>query len=316
ASIPTDEFDRSRLLAAEKESIGLFVSTHPLREVGPALIARADCALSELGARRDGEWVTVGGMLAQAKRIRTKKGDPMMFATLDDLEGSVELVIFGKALAAAGDGVADDSIVLVRGRIDHKDRDRTCLVAQQIDPFEPTPEEVQEAEEAAAKAALPPPALRLRLDAAVLPESALRDLKELLGGFPGEAEVVIEQRLHDPPCLLDHVLAREVRAVAVERGLQEHLVRRGSLAALRRELHVELDHRRTRLIGAMGVEQDPDPRSRIDPEHDLAGLRPAAAHLDEVDSGRVLEDQPKFGLRDGQPLAGADEERDARPAPV
>ena len=190
--IPLAEFDRSELLAAEKESLGLFISAHPLKEVRAALDARVDCSLGELHSRRDGEWVTVGGMVAQAKRIRTKNGDPMMFATLDDLEGSVELVIFGKALAAAGDGVADDSIVLVRGRIDHKDRDRTCLVAQQIDPFEPTPEEVQEAEEAAAKAALPPPALRLRLDAAVLPESALRDLKELLGGFPGEAEVVIE----------------------------------------------------------------------------------------------------------------------------
>jgi DNA polymerase III subunit alpha len=82
--------------------------------------------------------------------------------------------------------------VLVRGRVDHKDRDRTCLVVQQIDPFEPTPEEVQEAEEAAAKAALPPSALRLRLDAAALPASALRELKELLSGFPGEAEVVVE----------------------------------------------------------------------------------------------------------------------------
>jgi DNA polymerase III subunit alpha len=192
APIPMIEFDRSELLAAEKESLGLFISAHPLKEVRAALGARVDCSLAELSARRDGEWVTVGGMIVQAKRIRTKKGDPMMFATLDDLEGSVELVIFGKALAAGGDAAAADSIVLVRGRVDHKDRDRTCLVVQQIDRFAPTPEELAEAEEAAAKAAVPPAALRLRLDAAALPASALRDLKELLAGFPGEAEVVIE----------------------------------------------------------------------------------------------------------------------------
>jgi DNA polymerase III subunit alpha len=192
APIPMIEFDRSELLAAEKESLGLFISAHPLKEVAPALSARVDCSLAQLAGRRDGEWVTVGGMIAQAKRIRTKKGDPMMFATLDDLEGSIELVIFGKALDASGEAAATDSIVLVRGRVDHKDRDRTCLVVQQIDPFEPTPEEVQEAEEAAAKAALPPSALRLRLDAAALPASALRELKELLSGFPGEAEVVVE----------------------------------------------------------------------------------------------------------------------------
>jgi DNA polymerase-3 subunit alpha len=192
APIPMVEFDRTELLAAEKESLGLFISAHPLKDVKPALDAAADWSLAELSGRPDGDWVTVGGMIAQSKRIRTKKGDPMMFATLDDLETSVELVIFGKALTASGDAVANDSIVLVRGRVDHKDRDRTCLVVQQIDPFEPTESEVRQAEEAAAKAAVPPSPLRLRLDAGVLPASALGDLKELLSGFPGEAEVVVE----------------------------------------------------------------------------------------------------------------------------
>ena len=64
-----------------------------------ALRAAVDCPLAELDGRRDGDWVTVGGMITQAKKIRTKKGDPMMFATLDDLEGSVEMLVFGKALA-------------------------------------------------------------------------------------------------------------------------------------------------------------------------------------------------------------------------
>jgi DNA polymerase-3 subunit alpha len=192
APIPLIEFERAELLAAEKESLGLFISAHPLKEVRAALTARADCSLAELSARKDGEWVTVGGMIGQAKRIRTKKGDPMMFATLDDLEGSVELVIFGKALAAGGDAAADDSIVLVRGRVDHRDRDKTCVVVQQIDPFDPSPEEVLEAAEAAARATAPPNALRLRLDASALPASALQELKELLAGFPGEAEVVVE----------------------------------------------------------------------------------------------------------------------------
>jgi DNA polymerase-3 subunit alpha len=131
-------------------------------------------------------------MIAQAKRIRTKKGDPMMFATLDDLDGSAELVIFGKALASSEAAVADDAIVLVRGRVDHKDRDKTCVIAQQIERFEPSPEEVLEAAEQAAKRAHSPTALRLRLDASVLPASVLVELKELLAGFPGESEVVIE----------------------------------------------------------------------------------------------------------------------------
>ena len=192
APIPAVEFDRAELLAAEKESIGLFISAHPLKEVRAALRARVDCPLSDLADRRDGDWVLVGGMITETKKIRTKKGDPMMFATLDDLEGSVELLVFGNALAAAGEVLAPDSIVLVRGRVDHKDRDKTCIVAQQIEPFRPSAEEVSEAEEQEARQAATPSALRLRLDATALAASVLGELKDVLAGFPGDCEVVIE----------------------------------------------------------------------------------------------------------------------------
>jgi DNA polymerase III subunit alpha len=192
APIPAIEFDRAELLAAEKESIGLFISAHPLKEVGPVLRARVDCPLAELSGRRDGDWVTVGGMITETKRIRTKKGDPMMFATLDDLEASVELLVFGNALSAAGELLAPDSIVLVRGRVDHKDRDVTCIVVQQVDPFEATAEEVAMAREQAARQPSFPSALRLRLDATALAASVLSELKDVLAGFPGESEVVIE----------------------------------------------------------------------------------------------------------------------------
>jgi DNA polymerase-3 subunit alpha len=192
APIPDVEFDRAELLAAEKESIGLFISAHPLKEVRAALRARVDCPLSDLAGRRDGDWVLVGGMITETKKIRTKNGDPMMFATLDDLEASVELLVFGKALAAAGEVVAADSIVLVRGRVDHKDRDKTCIVAQQIEPFRPSAEEVSEAEEREARQSATPSPLRLRLDATALAASVLGDLKDVLTGFPGDCEVVIE----------------------------------------------------------------------------------------------------------------------------
>jgi DNA polymerase-3 subunit alpha len=192
APIPTVEFERAELLAAEKESIGLFISAHPLKEVGAALRARVDCTLGELSGRHDGDWVTVGGMITQAKKIRTKKGDHMMFATLDDLASSVEVLVFGKALSEYEAALLPDSIVVVRGRVDHKDREKTCLVAQSIERFEPTPEEVRLAAEQEAKATRVPEALRLRLDASLLPATALAELKDLLTGFPGEADVVIE----------------------------------------------------------------------------------------------------------------------------
>jgi DNA polymerase-3 subunit alpha len=192
APIPGDEFDRADLLAAEKESLGLFISAHPLKDVGPALRAKSDSTLAELSGRRDGDWVTVGGMVTQAKKIKTKKGDFMMFATLYDLDASVEIIVFGKTLASCEDALAADSIVLVRGKVDHKDRDTTCVIAQQVERFEPTEKEVLEAQVQAAKPALSPSALKLRLDATALPASVVGDLKELLSGFPGESDVVIE----------------------------------------------------------------------------------------------------------------------------
>jgi DNA polymerase III subunit alpha len=192
APIPAVEFDRAELLAAEKESIGLFISAHPLKEVRAALQARVECPLSDLTGRKDGDWVTVGGMIVETKQIRTKKGDPMMFATLDDLDASVELLVFGNVLATAGEVLAQDSIVLIRGKVDHKDRDTTCIVVQQVERFEPTAEEVEQAREQAARRPAMPSALRLRLDATALAASVLSELKDLLAGFPGESEVVVE----------------------------------------------------------------------------------------------------------------------------
>jgi DNA polymerase-3 subunit alpha len=194
APIPMIEFDRHEMLAAEKESIGLFISAHPLKDVRAAMREKVDCSLGDLSGRRDGDWVTVGGMITETKRIRTKKGDPMMFATLDDLETSLEMIVFGKPLLACEEALAPDSIVIVRGRVDHKDREKTCLIVQQADRFQPTEEEVAEAQEREAVAPSGPDALRLRLDANALPASVLGELRELLTGFPGESEVVIELR--------------------------------------------------------------------------------------------------------------------------
>ncbi|HTU95513.1 MAG TPA: DNA polymerase III subunit alpha [Solirubrobacteraceae bacterium] len=192
APIPGDEFDQNELLANEKEALGLFISAHPLKEVGPALRAKSDSPLGELSTRRDGDWVTIGGMVTQSKKIKTKKGDFMMFATLYDLETSVEIIVFGKTLASCEDALETDSIVLVRGKVDHKDRDTTCLIAQQVELFQPSEEEVLEAQVQAAKPALSPSALKLRLDATALPASVIGELKDVLSGFPGESDVVIE----------------------------------------------------------------------------------------------------------------------------
>jgi DNA polymerase-3 subunit alpha len=188
--IPGEEFDKAELLAVEKEAIGLFISAHPLKEVREALRAAVDAPLMALHERKDGEWVTAGGIITAAKKIRTKKGDPMMFATLDDLEGAMEVLIFGKALAEYEGVLGVDEVVLVRGRVDHGDKG-TSLIAQTVEPFAPSPEEVEAAREAAALEPAGPQPLTVRLDATGLPASIIDELKHVFGNHCGECEVVL-----------------------------------------------------------------------------------------------------------------------------
>ena len=184
--------DRKQLNEWEKETLGLFLSSHPLKEVRPALRAKVDCSLADLADKQkypDGTSVTVGGMIAECKRIRTKKGDPMMFATLDDLEGQVELLVFNSAYAANADKVDVDKIVIVRGRVDHKEEGDTKLVAQEVEAFEPTPEEVL----AAAELVASEPVVRrltIQVDPGV-PETFLEDLREVVSHHRGDYELLL-----------------------------------------------------------------------------------------------------------------------------
>jgi DNA polymerase III subunit alpha len=187
--IPTLPDERQELNAMEKETLGLFLSSHPLKEVRAALRTRVDCSLAELPKKADGEWVTVGGMVVESKKIRTKKGDPMLFATLDDLEGQVEMLVFNSAYADNADKVDGQAVIVVRGRVDHKEQGETKLVAQEIERFEPTPEEIDRAADEAL-AHRPAPRLVLHVSPEVS-DAFLEELKDVVRHFPGEHEVLL-----------------------------------------------------------------------------------------------------------------------------
>jgi DNA polymerase III subunit alpha len=194
--ISAAEFERSMLLAAEKETLGTYLSSHPLTDVRDALRARVDCSLAELGAKPDGSWVTVGGIVTERKKIRTKKGADMMFATLDDVEGQVELLIFNSAFAANEQTIAADAVLLVRGRVDHKERGETKLVVQETETFEPGEEELARATASAARSEEP---LVLRVSAADCAPALLEELKAVFEHFPGETEVMLEMQTREGP---------------------------------------------------------------------------------------------------------------------
>jgi DNA polymerase-3 subunit alpha len=195
--VPPLPDEREQVNEWEKETLGLFLSSHPLKEVRHALRAKVDCSLAELSDKKwDGKWVTVGGMIAECKRIRTRKGDPMVFATLDDLEGQVEMLVFNSAYADNAEQVEVDRIVIVRGRVDHKEGDEVKLVAQDVEAFEPSAEEVLRATEEAATEAV---ARRLTLHVSPgVPASFLEELRDVVGHHRGDHELMLavgERRL-------------------------------------------------------------------------------------------------------------------------
>ncbi|HEX6390207.1 MAG TPA: DNA polymerase III subunit alpha, partial [Solirubrobacteraceae bacterium] len=187
--IPSEEFEQGELLAHEKEAIGLFLSTHPLKAVLPALRVTCDVTLAELPERKDGEWLTVGGIISTARKLKSRAGKLLMFATLDDLEGQIEIMVFENVLAEMEPKV--DDIVTIRGQL-AKDDKGTVFKAQEIVPFAPSEEEVEAAR--AEYAALPtgPPVLTWRVDARALPASAIDELKHTLSNHRGESEFVLE----------------------------------------------------------------------------------------------------------------------------
>jgi DNA polymerase III subunit alpha len=190
--ISASEFDRAELLAMEKETLGTYLSSHPLSEVREALRARVDCPLAELAAKPDGAWVTVGGIVTACKRIRTKSGTPMMFATLDDVEGQVEMLVFKADEAESAAVITQDAVVVVRGRVDHKERGETKLVVQEAERFESDGAGIAPATPGAA---LEP--LTLRINAADFRPTLVEELKAVFEHFQGDTEVMLEMQTRE-----------------------------------------------------------------------------------------------------------------------
>jgi len=188
--IPGAEFDRAEMLAMEKETLGTYLSSHPLTEVGPALRARVDCSLAQLAGKPDGAWVTVGGIVVECKKIRTKSGNQMMFATLDDVEGQVEMLVFKADQSESAEIIQPDSIVLVRGRIDHKDRGETKLVVQEAQRFEPDQAEIASAAKLA-PVAKPAGPFEVPIALSRWNETLCDELKAIFEHHKGDAEVFL-----------------------------------------------------------------------------------------------------------------------------
>jgi len=183
--IPDQEFEESDLLALEKETMGTYLSAHPLDGLREAIVLTADCPISELSSRRDDEWVTVGGLVTEYRKVRTRAGKQIAFATLSDVESEIELLVFNPDDSEKTAAIQPDAVVMVKGRIDHTDRG-TKLVVQGAERFEPDPGQIEEAKRRVAERDQP---LTLTIDEHRFSADALEDVKALLENHRGETDV-------------------------------------------------------------------------------------------------------------------------------
>jgi DNA polymerase III subunit alpha len=182
--IPDGEWDRTELLAFEREMLGLYVSDHPLRGLEHVLATSADHsipALFEEGAETsigDGAVVTLAGILSGVLRRVTKQGKSWASATLEDLAGGVEVLFFPNTYELVGQYIAEDAIVVVKGRVDYRDEQPRLMAMDMSLPDLSTVDTVR------------PVVLSLPANRCTPP--MVEKLREVLAQHPGGAEVQLK----------------------------------------------------------------------------------------------------------------------------
>ncbi len=122
-------------LAYEKESLGFYITGHPLDKHRKELERYATVDLGRLGELSDGQDVKVAGIKQSVKEINTKKGDRMAFLTLEDLHGSVELIIFADIFKEAAGKISSDDPIFVEGTVD-SNGDKPKVIVHKLDLLE------------------------------------------------------------------------------------------------------------------------------------------------------------------------------------
>jgi DNA polymerase-3 subunit alpha len=142
---PVPPVGQRERLAWEKEALGLFLSDHPFQEAARWLRHRVTATTASITEENAGDKVVLAGVLSGVRRIVTKRKDTMLVAQLEDLHGSIELVVFPRTLERTADLWRDDAVLIVEGKADQKrlgGDDRTvrqviCDSAEEWQPPEP-----------------------------------------------------------------------------------------------------------------------------------------------------------------------------------
>ena len=175
-----EEFDERKRLAFEKESLGFYISGHPLNRYDELLAKFTNTNAVLINEIKDGGIVRIGGIISNTKVIKTKKGELMAFVMIEDMHGFVEAVVFSSVYALAGEQLFEDNPVIIEGRV-QKDEKNTKIIAETIIP-------IDKAEETWTAS------IQFNLEMLRTDRKLLSELKDILIKHPGSSRAYILMR--------------------------------------------------------------------------------------------------------------------------
>jgi DNA polymerase-3 subunit alpha len=181
-SLPAvEEWPESKRLAFEREALGLYLSAHPLGKYEAIIKKYATYSTANLSSLRSGEEVAIGGIIAKVKEVVTKAGKLMAFLSLEDLEGTSEVVVFPDVYEANTSLIGKDSMILVRGKVDLTG-ETASVIAFQIMALDRAPELLSSK-------------IHINIDANQIDKETLLSLKRVLANHRGNCWVYLHLRL-------------------------------------------------------------------------------------------------------------------------
>ena len=172
-----EEWPENVLLANEKESIGFYITGHPLARHSDAIKRFSTCDTAGLIERADKEEVSICGIVTGIKLLNTRKGDRMAFVTLEDLSGFVEMVVFPETYTASAELLNSEEALLVKGTVDVGEDACKILVNEVLS--------LKEVQERLTRM------VHFRLTTPGLEERQLRSLRDIMTRYRGDCEALI-----------------------------------------------------------------------------------------------------------------------------
>ncbi|MGA8046796.1 MAG: DNA polymerase III subunit alpha [Dermatophilaceae bacterium] len=180
--VPQTEWDKATLLTFEREMLGLYVSDHPLLGIEHVLDRHADTPISALTqdeGRADGQVVTIAGLITSLTQKRNKKGELYAIATVEDLDGAVEVFFFAKTWMTVSTMLATDVVCVVKGRVNKRD-ETVSIYASDV-----TLPDLTDG---------PRGPVVLQMDTMRATAGRIEELREVLDNHPGVTEVQLRLR--------------------------------------------------------------------------------------------------------------------------